>query len=445
VQSLFLFLAHIVFFPKKGPILSIKTPKGTRDFFPDYQVIQDYIFDKWKEACLLSGYQGYEGPMFEHLELYTGKSGDEIVDQLYTLQDKKGRDLALRPEMTPTLARMINQKGPSLKKPAKWFSIPRLFRYEKAQKGRLREFFQLNLDIMGCEGIEGEVDLLLAITRMLKSFGLTQADFQIGISSRSILSALLKQRNVDNDAGVYAALDKKAKSSPEAFAKLLSEAGLNEEDQSFFADFMNVKNLTELKPFCQTEEATAAFDELNSLFETLNKLGAGEYIALDLHVVRGLAYYTGVVFEVFDKAKSMRAIAGGGRYDNLTKVLGGQAVTGVGFGMGDVVLRDLLEEKGLLPESLASQTDVFVATFNSDTLLAFEVSENLRDLGLKSQHSLKSQKIKKQLDLSNYFGAKYVLFADAEANTDGKFEVKNLKTGEQNMFSLNELAEACDV
>ena len=218
----------------------VASPKGTRDFYPDSMRLQRYILDTWKNTCLSFGYEEYESPTFEHLELYTQKSGDEIVSQLYHFQDKGGRDLALRPEMTPSLARMVNQKGSGLKLPLRWFSVPRLFRYERAQKGRLREFFQLNMDIIGCEELWAELDIITGAIEIFKAFGLNNAeskkkpevsnsDFVVGISSRKLLVALLRFLNIPPSqyAGVYVALDKRAKISPENFKTLLTEAGVS--------------------------------------------------------------------------------------------------------------------------------------------------------------------------------------------------------------------------
>lgn len=419
--------------------MAIQGPKGTRDFYPGVQFIQNYIFDKWRESCLLYAYEEYEGPTFENLELYTGKSGDEIVTQLYNFEDKGGRNIALRPEMTPTLARLVNQKGRNLKKPARWFSMPRLFRYERAQKGRLREFYQLNLDIIGSESIWCEVDLLQAIAHMLKEFGLKDTDFVIGISSRRLLAALLDQLKVENAAPVYAALDKQAKIGDEAFKKLLAKAGLDENTQEFLSRFMAQKDLVSLSGFCETEESKTALAELNELFILLKKCGLENCVALDLSIVRGLAYYTGIVFEVFDQGKSMRALAGGGRYDNLCAQLGGESVTGVGFGMGDVVLVNLLEERGLLPEENPYAPHVWMVSFSGEADGFFTTGSKLREVGLRTGFTLKNVKFRKQLDSANNSGAKFVLFVDGDKNTKNTFEVKNLNTGDQNVLTVEEI------
>jgi len=411
-------------------------PKGTRDFYPFDMRVQNHIFSIWRNAALKFGYEEYEGPIFEHLELYTGKSGEEIVSQLYNFTDKGGRALALRPELTPTLARMVIKKGNELKKPFKWFSIPRLFRYERSQKGRLREFFQLNLDIIGTESISAEADLISAIASMLFDFGLNENDFYIGISSRRLLAAFLEGLKVANPNLIYPLLDKRLKMPAEDFRKELLNTGLSEESAKKIDTFMACENIEGLKKF----HDGIAIAELEELFELLKVTGFENCIKLDLSVVRGLAYYTGVVFEVFDKAKNMRAIAGGGRYDNLTETLGGQKASGVGFGMGDVVLADLLAEKKLLPQS-RSDLPVFIASFSGDMKVLFKTAAEFRKKGISCSHSLNAVKFGKQLEMADAAGAKCVIFADGEKTKDDFFEYKILSTGEQGCLTWEKIKE----
>lgn len=415
-------------------------PKGTRDFYPESMRIQNYIFDTWRKAALRFGYEEYEGPMFEHLELYTGKSGDEIVSQLYDFMDKGDRHIALRPEMTPTLARLVIQKGNSLRKPFKWFSLPRLFRYEKAQKGRLREFFQLNLDIIGTESIYAEADLLSAIASMLKDFGLKADDFCIGVSSRKLLNVFLAEIGVADTSKVYPVLDRRLKIGKDDFYAELAAAGLSAEQTKKLDDFMDSKGIDEVASKISSEESKAALDEIRHLFKTLEAAGVAESVALDLSIVRGLAYYTGIVFEVYDKGKSMRAIAGGGRYDSLTEKLGGQKVPGVGFGMGDVVLANLLEERGLLPSSKQS-LDFFVASFANDMDKVFQVASELRNRGFNVNHPLAPAKLGKQMEQANAQGAKIVVYVDGDKAPAGGFEYKILTTGTPGAGSLEEIAQ----
>ncbi|MCQ2054171.1 MAG: histidine--tRNA ligase [Fibrobacter sp.] len=410
-------------------------PKGTRDFYPEAERIQNYIFDTWRKTAESFAYEEYEGPMFEHLELYTGKSGEEIVSQLYNFVDKGDRAIALRPEMTPTLARLVIQKARELKKPFKWFSMPRLFRYEKAQKGRLREFFQLNMDIIGTESIYAEADLMAAIATMLRKFGLKDGEFAIGVSSRKLLATYLEEIGAPNPSLVYPVLDRRLKIGPEAFAKALTDAGLTEDQIAKLDAFMSCKSIEEVQASVHSEAATAALAEIQDLFATLQAAGFGECVNLDLSIVRGLAYYTGIVFEVFDKGKSMRAIAGGGRYDSLTEKLGGDRIPGVGFGMGDVVLADLLREHNLLPSPKQS-VDFYIASFTNDMKKVFETAQLFRagsaaenDANHTVSHPLAPMKMGKQLEQANYQGAKIVIYVDGDKAKDGEFEFKDLRDG----------------
>jgi histidyl-tRNA synthetase len=422
----------------------IQTPKGTRDFYPADMRVQNHVFDAWRRACHAFGYEEYDGPTFEHLELYVGKSGPEIVEQLYHFKDKGDRDLALRPELTPTLARMVNQKGPSLRKPVKWFSIPRLYRYERAQRGRLREFFQLNMDIVGCDTVAAEADLIAAVVEMLRGFGLGSGDFAVRISSRALLSEFLDRLGIapGRKAGVYAALDKRAKIGEEEFRRLLSEQGADgvaAELERFF----QCRSLADLSGvFPQPSEGEQkALDDLHGLFALLAGLGLGDFITVDTSVVRGLAYYTGIVFEVFDKGLNLRALAGGGRYDSLMASLGGDPVSAVGFGMGDVVLADLLKEKGLLPHGRPG-VDYYLVDVAAGALPRVELlalAQRLRVRGRSVSYALKGGRFKKQLEEANEQGAKSVLFFGSDRTEAGRYETKDLASGEQKVLQEEDL------
>jgi histidyl-tRNA synthetase len=441
----------------QGQSQPLQAPKGTRDFYPEDMRVQNHLFDVWRRACLDFGFEEYEGPTFEHLELFTEKSGQEIVTQLYNFKDKGDRDIALRPEMTPTLARMVNQKGNSLRLPLRWFSIPRLFRYEKAQRGRLREFFQLNMDILGCNTIAAEVELLSSIIHMLKAFGLSEADFSIHVSSRRLLSELLDRMGVpaEKKTLVYSALDKRAKVGEAEFRILLGKEGLSDANVDDIEKFFNFKDMPTLAAWVRESGledpgALAAaglpatgLQELESLFNLMNDLGCGEFLKLDTSVVRGLAYYTGIVFEVYDKSLGMRAVAGGGRYDNLLANLGGNALSGVGFGMGDVVLADFLREKNLMPSGREPLDYYLVDVAPNETRLPnpklLLLAQKLRADGRRVGYSLSGEKMKKQMVQANDQKAARVLFFGSDKGGEDAYEVKDLGTGEQSVKAFEEL------
>ncbi len=416
----------------------IQAPKGTRDFYPQDMAIQNYIFEGWKQSACSYGYEEYESPSFENLDLYTLKSGEEIVSQLYSFKDKGNRDLALRPEMTPTLARMVAYKVSSLKLPLRWFSIPRLQRYERAQKGRLREFYQLNMDIIGCDSVWAEIDLLMSVIDLLRWFGLSQSDFKIGISDRRLFEALFEELIIPQELHqkIYSILDKKTKLSINDFNKEFLKVGLTEKQLEKVEKFFDCKTVDDLSVFSKIVEEQL-FD-LKEITKTFNEIGLGSYIHLDLSVVRGLAYYTGIVFEVFDTKKSMRAIAGGGRYQNLCGQLGKQEINGVGFGMGDVVLSDLLSDRKLF-RPITKTLDYYIVGLDKIDSSLFLLAQRLRFKKLSVSHVLLDRKLRKQMSLAEYSGAKKVIFYSEERAKKNQYEVKNMETGEQAFFSLEQL------
>jgi histidyl-tRNA synthetase len=317
---------------------------GFRDFYPEPLPHPDlwsadarqYLFDRWRSTSRRYCFREYDGPPLETLELFTTKSGDEIVGQLYNFKDKGERDIALRPEMTPTLARMIAANERGYKKPVKWFAIPQLFRYERQQKGRLREHFQFNADIIGESDASADAELIALLIDSLRNVGLTEEDFVIRLSSRNAWKQFFDTRKGDpaKEYGFYQAIDKLERETPEVSRAKLASTGLS---------------LEEVTKFIESGEPTV---ELDSILRNLTARGMRNFVKIDYQVIRGLAYYTGVVFEAFDRKGEFRAIAGGGRYDNLIKLISGGRVDlpALGFGMGDVVLMELLKARRVLPE-----------------------------------------------------------------------------------------------
>src|SRR3984957_11950454 len=346
---------------------------GFRDFYPEplphtdvwSAAARQYIFDRWREMARRYNFREYDGPPLEPLELFTTKSGDEIVGQLYNFTDKGERQVALRPEMTPTLARMVAAHERQYKKPVKWFAIPQLYRYERQQKGRLREHFHFNADIIGESDTAADAELIAMLIDTLRSFGLSEADFVIRLSSRNAWQEFFEKGN-GNPASAYEfyqLIDKLERASPEETEKKLSALGFS---------------LATINEFIESGKPTA---ELESILQNLAARGLRDFVKVDYRVIRGLAYYTGVVFEAFDKKGEFRAIAGGGRYDNLVKLISGGKVdlSALGFGMGDVVLLELLKARCLLPKFDAT-TDVFVLIED----------ENLRQQSLKLVYDLRA-------------------------------------------------------
>ena len=369
---------------------------GFRDFYPEPLPHSDvwsadarrFIFDKWRETARRYCFHEYDGPPLEPLELFTTKSGDEIVKQLFDFKDKGERQVALRPEMTPTLARMVAAHERNYKKPVKWFAIPQLFRYEKQQKGRLREHFQFNADLIGESSPAADAELIALLIDALRAFGLTEKDFVIRLSSRNAWHDFYKngKRKAENGNGsaheynFFQTIDKLERTPPAESEQKLAALGFS---------------LAEVNQFIESGSPTA---ELESILQNLAARGLKDFVKVDYHVIRGLAYYTGVVFEAFDVQGEFRAIAGGGRYDNLVKLISGGKVDlpALGFGMGDVVLLELLKARGLLPR-FDSSTDVFVLI--EDEALrpqSLKLAQDLRTAGYAVEYPLAPTKPDKQ-------------------------------------------------
>jgi histidyl-tRNA synthetase len=408
-------------------------PKGTRDFYPEEMAFQQFLFKKWQNTCERYGFELYDAPMFEHLEVYTQKSGDEIEHQLYSFEDKGGRKIALRPELTPSLARMVAAKGSALKRPVRWYSIPRLFRYERMQKGRLREFYQLNMDILGVETVDADAELIAAVIGMMIDLGLNASDFKVRISSRTLLEELFAIAGLTKDSIklLYALLDRKNKISTEEFEKDLTEII---PDQQISLKIKSIFNATSLDEIITVFGSTNAVNTLKSLFELLAGYGFQDYAVFDIGIVRGLAYYTGIVFEVFDIKKSMRAIAGGGRYDKLVELYGGPSTPAVGFAAGDVVLGDLLKEKGLLPP-LPPRSTVFLVSF--DDISRKEIlglAQELRNNGISCEFSLKQENVGKQLKSANTARSLFSVFLGGDEGKNNQIRIKNMQSGQEDLI-----------
>lgn len=421
--------------------MKIPSVKGTRDFYPPIMAVRNRLTDGWKAASVRNGFEEYDGPIFEMLKMYQVKSGDEIVEQLFSLRDRGGRDLAIRPEITPTLARMVNQQINALPRPVKWFSVPRLCRAERPQKGRLREFFQWNIDIIGIESVLADAEIIFCAVDYLKSGGLTAQDIVVRISSRRMLAEVLKAIGIPEDGldPMYALLDKIQKLPPEAFEEKLTELVPDSGQRDKIQALMKAQSIDEIAQVTAlTDAAQAAVDELNDLFATLDTMGIADFCSFDISIVRGLAYYTGVVFEIYDRACELRAIGGGGRYDNLLKQFGGPQVTATGLGMGDCVLGILLEEKGLLKDLATRNLDYFVACADAQyQSKAIEITALLRTAGKVTNYSYKTGALGKQFKQASEQNAAKTIIVGSEVES-GQLAIKDMATGDQTLVDWAE-------
>jgi histidyl-tRNA synthetase len=421
--------------------MKIQPVKGTRDFYPPDMARRNWIIDGWKKVSVRNGFEEYDGPIFEYLKMFQIKSGDEIVDQLFSLKDRGGRDLALRPEITPTLARMVNQQINSLPKPIKWFSVPRLFRAERPQKGRLREFFQWNIDIIGVDDVLADAEVIFTTVDYLRSVGLKHRDVRVKISSRKLLAYSLKNIGIPETQldSLYPLLDKYNKMPSDTFEKMLVDLVSEKRIAKQIMDFMGITTLSEVSEIMDTnDEVEGAIKELGCLKELLEQMGVWQYCDFYPSIVRGLAYYTGVVFEVHEFTQELRAICGGGRYDNLLHDFGGQRITATGMGMGDCVLEILLEERGLLDKQLPVQKlDYFVACVDEvHRQNAIELTMKLRSAGFAANFSYKATKLSKQLKQASEQNTEKCIIIGEEFK-ENKLVVKDMATGEQELVDVD--------
>lgn len=408
---------------------------GFRDVFPDAFARRRRIMDVWRSVAGRYGFEEYDGPPLESLELYTAKSGEEIVGQLYAFTDKGGREVALRPEMTPTLARMVAQRAGALKKPIRWFSMPQLFRYERQQRGRLREHLQLNMDIIGDGGPMADAEVIAAAVDIVRGLGFGPADVRVRLSDRRVLAETLMQGLgvLESEvSGVLSAFDRYEKSkdaAEEAIAKVIGDEKRAHAVRQFGATLGDSRTLLD----------TPAATPLKHCLAHLEAMGLADFVDVDFQIVRGLAYYTGMVFELFDAKKSLRAICGGGRYDQLLQQLGGTDLPMVGFGMGDVVIGELIEERDG-PPAPGPSADVFVVTVSDeDTFAALEVAHALRERGVRVEYALRRMPVGKQLELAATRGASYAVVIGPDERARGEAVVRSLATKQESRVRLDAL------
>jgi histidyl-tRNA synthetase len=411
---------------------TFQTLPGFREFYPEDLSRRNHIFRLWRQTAGAYGFAEYDAPVLEPLDLYKTKSGDEIEGQLFSFTDKGGREVALRPEMTPTVCRLVGAKASALKRPIKWYSIAEFYRYERMQKGRGRCFFQFNADIFGEPGPEAEIELIALLTQCLCSFGLTEQDFYVRLSDRNLWFYYLEALGLDEPRirTVLGAVDKFEKMGDDAFKAYAEQFGALEAGlKAKVLEFLHIKSLAALEAVLAPiggEKLAARLGDWRKLLGGLAAMGLERFVEVDLGVVRGLAYYTGFVFEAFDRKGELRALAGGGRYDDLVQKLGGPALPAVGFAIGDMTFALLLEQRGLMPTFVQAPDVYCVIGGEAERRAAFADIQALRAMGYRVDYPLKESPFGKQFKTAADSGAKLALIYGAEELAKGIVKIRDL-------------------
>jgi histidyl-tRNA synthetase len=421
--------------------MNLSPPRGTRDFFPEDMRLRTWLFSHFRETARLFGFEEYDAPVVESADLYVRKAGEEIVDQLYTFQDKSNRDLALRPEMTPSLARMVLQKGGALGLPIKWFSLPQCWRYERMTRGRRREHFQWNMDVFGVADVTAEAELLAALVTLFQRLGLSSQDVAIRLSNRRLLQAVLTDAGVTDElfAPVCVLIDKMEKIPREAVEEELRGLGVDTGLIDRVLEVASCRSLDEARKVAGGSEGNG-LDEVERLMALGQSYGFADWLRFDASLVRGLAYYTGIVFEAFATVGELRAICGGGRYDRLLSTFGGKDVPACGFGFGDAVIVELLKDRSLLPD-LAPAVDDVVFAFSGDLRgPAMQIAARLRAAGRCVDLVLEDDRRMKWAfrHADGQGAARLVLLAPDEWQR-GVVKVRDLASGDEREVSPDDL------
>ncbi len=412
----------------------IRTVKGVREFYPEEMSLRNYLYEKVRAASQSFGYQEWDGPFIETIDLYAAKSGEELVKkQSFTFQDRGGEAVTLRPELTPSLARMIAAKQGELPFPLRWWSFGPFWRYEQPQKGRTREFFQWNIDMLGVASPEADAELIAVAATFMRSVGLTPDRATIFVNNRRLMDSEFDSLDIGTEKrlDVSNLVDRRTKMEPAKWDEYALELGLNQ------------KQLDGLKDILGNYELWKRSDELTRLFAALEALGVKDYIKFDPNIMRGLLYYTGTVFEAFENSGSLkRALLGGGRYDNLLADVGGNPLSGVGFAMGDVVAGIVLQEAGLLPEFAQTPASVLVTVFDESLLLkSYALASELRGAGMNVMVFPEVAKLPKQFKFADKMKMKVALVLGPDEDAKGQVVVKNLANGEQSAVARESLLQ----
>ena len=420
-------------------------PRGMRDFYPEEMRTRKWLFSCWRESAMRYGFEEYNSSVLEQEELFILKSGDEIVDQLFNFTDKGGRRMALRPEMTPTFARMIAAKGGALAKPVKWFSIAQCFRYERMSRGRKREHYQWNLDVVGVPEVTAEAELLAAALDALERMGLSERDLVVRISHRGLLGAVLEGLAVPEGrrSEVFGVIDKRGKEPDGALWKRLEGLGMPQTAIRTLFAMLDEKALDGFRELLEEKGlSTESVEDLRTLFDYLEDYGILGFCEFSPSIVRGLPYYTGIVFECFDREGRFRAVFGGGRYDNLLELFGAGALPSAGLGFGDVVIQEILQGKGLLPE-LSRRMDFFLIPYSKDERRrAVRAAQRLRKGGFYADLILNDKRLKGSLREAARVGARRAVLLLPEELDKGLVVLRDLSSGDEKRVSEDEfLAE----
>jgi len=413
--------------------------KGFRDFYPDEMTARREVIDTVEAAAARYGFREIGTPTLEATELYTDKSGDEIVDQLYNFTDQGGREVTLTPELTPTVARMVVAKSQALSKPIKWRSTRPFWRYEQVQQGRFREFYQTNVDIFGSSEPEADAEVLAFAADALTDLGLTDEDFEFRVSHRDILGGLLEafDAEVDTEAAIRA-VDKSDKIDDEEYYALLTDAGLQYHQAERFDDLLQTDDLDDLVDFAETDRVEAAVSNLEAVLEAVEDFGAREFCEVSLETARGLDYYTGVVFECFDSTGEVsRSVFGGGRYDDLIESFGGQPTPAVGVAPGHATLQLLCERAGVWPEE-APSTDYYVLSVGDTRAVAAAVARELRELGHVVESDISDRSFGAQMSYADSINAETVVVVGERDLENGELTIKDMATGDQTTAPVDE-------
>ena len=427
---------------------------GFRDFRPNKCAVRNFIFEHWRSVARSFGFEEFDGPILESLELFTKKSGEEIAEQLFAFEDKGGRKIALRPEMTPSLVRILGEQIATIKRPTKWFNITENFRYERPQKGRLRSFYQFNIDIVGEASCTAEAELIALAIQSFQTFGLSREHFYIRLSDRQLWMLWLQAFGIDDEdtkVKMLSLFDKWERRSHADIEKDLQKILPEQANATaFFQATEQLRNAHDLQSIKDIFTQYARLDTLQILDQRLEDftlllneladLGCSDFVEIDLSIVRGLAYYTGFVFEVFETGNQGRALAGGGRYDQLFEKLVGHDMPAVGFAAGDVTLTDLLEKNHLLPD-LNLNSDAYIVFEPTEKPMALRCAQNLRHLGFSVKYTLgETKSLSKQLKKAYSDEPRFVLIFTHEEMLQNKVQIKCVADGKIELLSVEDVA-----